>query len=362
MSDNPCIYRRADPLASGVDSSGPGLRYRRADPPAPGVGASASAAAAGAGAGGGADRGSPRFAGLLGGLVAFVALVAAAAAHLGSGGSADFDAAAITKALVSRAGASPVAFQLARFAPYLAHMQSVASDVSASVSTAWAGSGIDGPLVHRIGDAPTVSGATSPLLSHFLYCALFNNPVDQCIAAPASGGAGVENLSGYFGGASAVPVIAKTLHFYARALVGLGRRQMPFFDCWPLVAPGLGVGAKPSHRPCVVALQLLLNALFAVGFVFMIVATGDGWDTLVKALDKERCVTVACPVMIVGVCHDVTVLVYSPPFGVPRFFVKSTHFCMWDTHRSGIVASLVCLFELAGVPVAPGDVEALLAR
>jgi hypothetical protein len=140
---------------------------------------------------------------------------------------------------------------------------------------------------------------------------------------------------------------------------------MLFVDGWPFIAAGRGVGLAPGERACQLALELLLQALFNAGVPFFLVATGAGWDTLVAMLNTKAqgsSALVSCPVDIGAASErrDVHVIVYSTAIFGARFFVKCPHFSVWPEHRASIVASLVCLFELAGQPVAAADVVALL--
>ena len=243
------------------------------------------------------------------------------------------------------------------WAPYLAHLLGISKDLAVT----WAGAGVHGMLVRRGGAAGTTpmlaGGGVPPPCEHYRVCILMNNPVDSNLVAPTGGdggGNGRANPDFFFG---TDEKLADTLFFLGRALSALGRFNVPFFDLWPFVAPGVGVGVKPASEACKTAALLLLGALYRAGFRFFVVATGVGWTMLLKTLDKAHYAVVACDT---ASGEKVEVLVFATPVYKPLFFIKCAHFCTWHRERASIVASLACAFELAGQPLADEDIEALL--
>ena len=200
-------------------------------------------------------------------------------------------------------------------------------------------------------------GGVPPPCEHYRVCILMNNPVDSNLVAPTGGGGGGNGRDnpGFFFGTD--EKLADTLFFLGSALSALRRFNVPFFDLWPFVAPGMGVGVKPASEACKTAALLLLGALYRAGFRFFVVATGVGWTMLLKTLDKAHYAVVACDT---ASGEKVEVLVFATPVYKPLFFIKCAHFCTWHQERASIVASLACAFELAGQPLADKDIEALL--
>ena len=245
------------------------------------------------------------------------------------------------------------------WAPYLAHLLGISKDLAVT----WAGAGVQSMLVGRGGAAGTTpmlaggGGESPPLCEHYRVCILMNNPVDSNLVAPTGGGGGGNGRDnpGFFFGTD--EKLADTLFFLGSALSALRRFNVPFFDLWPFVAPGMGVGVKPASEACKTAALLLLGVLYRAGFRFFVVATGVGWTMLLKTLDKAHYAVVACDT---ASGEKVEVLVFVKPLYKPLFFIKCAHFCTWHQERASIVASLACAFELAGQPLADKDIEALL--
>jgi hypothetical protein len=219
----------------------------------------------------------------------------------------------------------------------------------------WAAPGLYDSLVSRGTDGvtPTIDGFVPPVTTHSGCCALFNNPVGEKFTSPA--GAARNNPELFFGTEDR---LNPTVHNFAKACRALRRSNVAALDLWPFIAPGEGVGSNPDSEDCCRVSNKLLAALIQEGFSFFLVASGDGWDTLLATLGAGRFVILPCSVNVFGEEHVVNVLMLQVLTG-PCFFVKGKHFSRWNQNRKASIASLVCFFELAGQKLDPDDVKAL---
>ena len=237
---------------------------------------------------------------------------------------------------------------LSTFQPYLHQLVQIENDLGVRLAREWAGSSLYGGLVGRgghDGSWPCLGADQDARLRHRRVVALFNNPVGDSITDP--GARGRNNDRGFYGG---VAKLATTLHYFGEALYELQRPDVPFFDLWPFVAEGLGVGAQRNEEPCRRAAAALVEKLADGGARFFLVATGAGWSTFEAALQTQCKAQVRCEVEHSGERFEVLVLAVSSISGT-LFCVKCPHFCTWPQYRKQIVAALVCVFELAGQEV-----------
>ena len=221
----------------------------------------------------------------------------------------------------------------------------------------WAATGLYSQLVSRGADGhtPTIEGIVPPETTHHRSCVLFNNPVGLKITSV--GGAPRNNPNGFFGTSEQLnPTVAT----FGNACRLLRRVDVPFFDFWPFVAQGEGVGTDQDMEECRRTCGKLFDALTGEGFIFFLVASSAGWSTLQATLGAGRSVIVPCPVSIFGVEHTVDVLVLKTVTG-PCFFVKGKHFSRWTQNREASIASLVCFFEIAGQKLDVQDIRALVS-
>lgn len=238
------------------------------------------------------------------------------------------------------------------FAPYLYELVGHATTTGEALATEWACAGLSGPQISRggfTGSTPLVNGCQPMKSTHAGVCALFNNPVDGCITSASADGRAHANPDHFFG--TSLP-LADTAFFFGHAMRILCRVHVPFFDCWPFVGVGRNVGVRAADAACRAAVRMLLNTLVNLGFYYFIVATGAGWYTICSALDRNDYRIVGVEVGVEGEVYDVEVLIGTAS-GRPIFFVKCPHFCTWNDRKSrrGIIAALVCTFELSGQPV-----------
>jgi hypothetical protein len=309
-------------------------------------------------------------------------LCAAMRARHGNPG-ADALRALLDRAAGLQGAARDVVYELRAFVPFLECMRRIyeEDDELPAPASAYIALSLDA-IAHRVGsdglqtlrrgsadceDAAAAAGGTQQGLPptqarHRRTCVLANCPVNTSILAAPVGSAGKANPRGYFGmGMGTDGRLADTALKFGDALRNAQRPKTPFFDVWIFPLPGLGVGTDPSRKECREAAFELIDVICSneVGLLFFLVATGDGWDTICAAVEPSDCFFSVREVDLFGEFFSVRVLVLSTRHGL-RVFVKSPHFVCWNWLGARIVASLVCLFELAGEPLGRAEVEELL--